>query len=111
MGSAIFSGGALSLECNLFFLRPLALDRNDFKFASALSAIPLQRKLPLGAIPPHATDYREINKRYWYTQYWGGGGSVLGYSQANSSQPNSVHEYIHISEVRLYAELSKIAEN
>ncbi len=41
----------------------------------------------------------------------GGGGSVLGYSQANSSQPNTVHEYIHISEVRLYAELSMIAEN
>jgi hypothetical protein len=36
------------------------------------------------------------------------GGSVLGYSQANSSQPNTVHEYIHISEVRLYAELSMI---
>ncbi len=34
------------------FLLPLALDRNDFKFASALSAIPLLRKLPLGAIPP-----------------------------------------------------------
>ncbi len=41
VGSAIFLGGALSLECNLVFLRPLALDRNDFKFASALSAIPL----------------------------------------------------------------------
>jgi hypothetical protein len=40
VGSAIFFGGALSLECYLF-LRPLALDRNDFKFASALSAIPL----------------------------------------------------------------------
>ncbi len=26
---------------NVFLLRPLALDRNDFKFASALSAIPL----------------------------------------------------------------------
>jgi len=36
---------------------------------------------------------------------------VLGYSQANSSQPNSVHEYRHISEVRLSAELSMIAEN
>ncbi len=41
VGSAIFLGGALSLECYLFFLRPLALDRNDFIFASALSAIPL----------------------------------------------------------------------
>ncbi len=52
VGSAIYLGGAFSLECYLFFLRPLVLDRNDFKFASALSAIPLQRKLPLGAIPP-----------------------------------------------------------
>ncbi len=41
VGSAIFFGGALSIECYLFFLRPLALDRNDLKFASALSAIPL----------------------------------------------------------------------
>jgi hypothetical protein len=41
VGSAIFFGGALSLECYLFFIRPLALDRNDFKFASAISAIPL----------------------------------------------------------------------
>ena len=41
VGSAIFLGGALPLECYLFFIRPLALDRNDFKFASALSAIPL----------------------------------------------------------------------
>ncbi len=41
VGGAIFLGGALSLEWYLFFLRPLALDRNDFKFASALSAIPL----------------------------------------------------------------------
>jgi hypothetical protein len=35
-----------------FFLRPLALVRYNFKFASALSAIPLLRKLLLGAIPP-----------------------------------------------------------
>ena len=44
-GQRYFFGGALSLESYLF-LRPLALDRNDLKFASALSAI------PLGAIPP-----------------------------------------------------------
>ncbi len=41
VGSAIFLGGALSLECYLFFIHPLVLDRNNFKFASALSAIPL----------------------------------------------------------------------
>ncbi len=41
VGSTIFLGGALSLECYLVFLRPQALDRNDFKFASALSALPL----------------------------------------------------------------------
>ncbi len=41
VGSAIFLGGALSLECYLFLQSPLALDRNDFEFASAISAIPL----------------------------------------------------------------------
>ncbi len=41
VGGAIFLEGALSLECYLFFLRPLALVCYNFNFASALGAIPL----------------------------------------------------------------------
>jgi hypothetical protein len=41
VGSASFFGGALSAGPLQFFLCPLALVRCDFKFASALRAIPL----------------------------------------------------------------------
>jgi hypothetical protein len=40
-GQRYFFGGCAFARMLPFFLRPLALDRNDFKFASALSAIPL----------------------------------------------------------------------
>ncbi len=40
-GQRYFFGGCAFARMLTFFLRPLALDRNDFKSASALSAIPL----------------------------------------------------------------------
>ncbi len=40
-GQRYFFGGCAFARILPFFLRPLALDRNDFKFASALGAIPL----------------------------------------------------------------------
>jgi hypothetical protein len=40
-GQRYFFGGCAFAIMLPFFLRPLALDRNDFKFASALGAIPL----------------------------------------------------------------------
>jgi hypothetical protein len=40
-GQRYFFGGCAFAGMLPFFIRPLALDRNDFKFASALSAIPL----------------------------------------------------------------------
>ncbi len=39
-GQRYFFGGCTFARMPPFFIRPLALDRNDFKFASALSAIP-----------------------------------------------------------------------
>ncbi len=40
-GQRYFFGGCAFASMLPFFLRPLALDCNDFKFASVLSAIPL----------------------------------------------------------------------
>jgi hypothetical protein len=40
-GQRYFFGGCAFARMQPYFLRPLALDRNDFKFGSALSAIPL----------------------------------------------------------------------
>ena len=40
-GQRYFFGGCAFARMLPLFLRPLALDRNDFKFASALSAFPL----------------------------------------------------------------------
>ncbi len=40
-GQRYFFGGCAFARMLPFFILPLALDRNDFKFASALSAIPL----------------------------------------------------------------------
>ena len=40
-GQRYFFWGCAFARMLPFFIRPLALDRNDFKFASALSAIPL----------------------------------------------------------------------
>ncbi len=40
-GQRYFLWGCAFAKKLPLFLRPLALDRNDFKFASALSAIPL----------------------------------------------------------------------
>jgi hypothetical protein len=39
--AALFFWGCAFARMLPFFIRPLALDCNDFKFASALSAIPL----------------------------------------------------------------------
>ena len=61
VGSAIFLGGALSLECYLFFTSASAssLQFKICQCAKRYSAIAeaSARRYP----PPHATDYREIN--------------------------------------------------